>query len=795
VDVTQTAARPAAAEPLPPRLRRVVAGGCALGGIAAVGSLAIAVQGPAPSLWAVALGLFAVLAGRLVKIPVRLGERRVLVPCYAEAAIVLTLLLLPAAWCPLVIGAAIAIAQIPRRVPWWRGAYNTSAFVTPAAAMAIAYTATRALVPGQAGLAIGLVVGCLALTVLNLTAVTTVVAAAHGEPTIPTLLQDLPQELTGSTVQGAVCALIALAWLHGQYVGAALVPVLGVILLLRIVQGLREATQTDALERLDRAGRPIPSLDVEFVRRELVGRAEELFGVKAEIELPDEPQSDRSLSSPVRRGSVVERALVGQDGAVLATLRLTFPRAPQLGSAEEHALNAYLATAAASLQQCRSFADQARAARTDALTGIGNRLALQEQLASRQPGEAVAVLLFDLDHFKQVNDTLGHRAGDELLREIATRLSAVTRPDDLAIRLGGDEFIVVIGGLISDPHRIAAEAARRLLALLNEPVLLDGVAVPVEASVGIALVPEHGTDVAEILRCADRAMYSAKRTGNTAAVYRPSYDPTAEGLELLGQVQDAIRTGQFDVHYQPRIQLSTGRVSGGEALVRWRHPERGMLPPNQFIPALEQSTLILPLTLEVLDQAVSQAARWRALTGRHIPVAVNISPRCLLHPELAGDILNVLATYGVPSRDLTLEITETIALTDLDVVDTLLTQLRDAGVQLSVDDFGTGYSSMSFLRKVQVDEVKIDRQFVTGSTTSAADRAIVASTIALAHGLGAIIVAEGIETVDELDLLTELGADHAQGYHFSPAVDREAFVRLLEPGLFRPRTVLADATD
>jgi len=303
--------------------------------------------------------------------------------------------------------------------------------------------------------------------------------------------------------------------------------------------------------------------------------------------------------------------------------------------------------------------------------------------------------------------------------------------------------------------------------------------------------------VEALLRCADVAMYRAKLKRNAAVAYDPDIDPAgAERMHLVADVHAALAADQLRVHYQPVIDLHTGHTTGAEALVRWDHPERGLLPPGRFVPAVERTALIVPLTMAVLDIAVRDAAAWPEVDGRELTLSVNLSPRCLLARNVPDSVVRILAKHGLPARRLTLEITETLAMSDLEVVEEVLTRLRDLGVQLSVDDFGTGYSSMSFLRRVAVHEVKVDRTFVAAAPTSYGDAAIVRATIELAHGLGLSVVGEGVETQRQLDLLVASGCDSVQGYLLAKPAPVEQFVaRLTEvhiPVLEAKAAALAD---
>ena len=429
----------------------------------------------------------------------------------------------------------------------------------------------------------------------------------------------------------------------------------------------------------------------------------------------------------------------------------------------------------------------------DSLTGLLNRPGLLHALHGRlrrsadpalPAGAPVPTVFFvDLDGFKAVNDGLGHSSGDELLQVVAGRLRDAARAGADVARLAGDEFVV----LDDVPLAAAGAVAARLLDVLAEPVVLQGVEVVVAASVGscAADVPTAGPspddDVAaaadQLLRRADTAMYRAKAqgSGRWEAHVPGSADPAIDRLLLLEQLRGALRDGELRVHYQPRLHLPTGTVSGVEALVRWQHPTRGLLQPGEFIDAAEESGVIRELGAWVLTEAVEQAVRWDADgTAPGLQVAVNVSARQLADTDLVGRVAAVLARAGLPSSRLVLEITETALMHDPEAALRTLQELRSLGVLLAVDDFGTGYSSFTYLKQFPVDELKIDRSFVAGMTTDPGDRAIVASCVHLAHAMGLVAVAEGVESAAERDALRELGCDQAQGYLFSRPLPAEA---------------------
>jgi diguanylate cyclase len=426
-------------------------------------------------------------------------------------------------------------------------------------------------------------------------------------------------------------------------------------------------------------------------------------------------------------------------------------------------------------RRCRRKAEErlAHLAYHDALTDLPNRMLLndrltQAMLAFQRTAEPIALMVIDLDRFKTVNDSLGHHAGDRMLQEVAARLRAFVRESDTVARLGGDEFAVM---LLNTDAQQAMAMGRKLLNRLNEPhVILDRPCV-LSASIGIATFPEHGTAADAMLQKADIAMYVAKSGGLGVAVYAPDRDRQAHRrLALTTELRDAIERDQFVCHYQPIVSLQTHEVIRIEALARWWHPTQGLLGPEEFIHLAEQTGLIEPLTMLLIDKVLTEWAAPGALLP--IPIAVNLSARHLRDPDLPERVAEALERHGAAPSGLALEITENSIMSDPERSIACLLRLREMGISVAVDDFGTGYSSLSYLRDLPVDELKIDRLFVSG--LRATDAAIVRSTIELAHNLGLKIVAEGVESVAVCDRLRALGCDAAQGTFFAPPDAAEA---------------------
>jgi diguanylate cyclase (GGDEF)-like protein len=438
--------------------------------------------------------------------------------------------------------------------------------------------------------------------------------------------------------------------------------------------------------------------------------------------------------------------------------------------------------ASASRRLRRQAEENDRLARYDQLTGLPNRTLFSELLAGAldrrvQEGE-VAVLLLDLDGFKQINDTLGHVAGDLVLIEVARRLRVSLDPEFAIARLGNDEYAVLLPQLKGRTD--ALETAARVRSTMEDPVALDGVAVNVEASIGIALAPDHASEAETLLRRADMALAHARSYRSVVEVYSPEHEhfDTAR-LKLLGQVRPALERKEFVLFYQPKIDLVSGQVTSVEALLRWHHPQRGMLAPLEFMPVIEQTALIGDVTRYVIDQALIQLAVWQR-AGLELGMSVNLSA-CNLHdPTLPAHIESLLRAHATPDGALTVEVTESAAMADIDRALRVLNALRGLDVGVSIDDFGSGHASIAYLTRLPATELKIDRSLITNICESPRDEAIARTTIDLARHLDLCVVAEGIETTEVAERLVQIGCDTGQGYLISRPLPAGEFVEWLE---------------
>jgi len=420
----------------------------------------------------------------------------------------------------------------------------------------------------------------------------------------------------------------------------------------------------------------------------------------------------------------------------------------------------------------------------DTLTGLANRSLLQDRLqqallTTARSEQRIAVAFVDLDRFKFINDRLGHHMGDDLLKSVATRLKACVRECDTVARLGGDEFVLLINGH-TGPDSVR-QMMERILASISQPWVIEQGEFHVSCSIGVALHPEDGDDALTLLKHADSAMYRAKESGrnNVQLFPRELNAVMAERIELETHLRRALERNQFILRYQPRVNLVTGQVVGAEALLRWRIPERGTIPPRRFIGLAEETGLIVPIGKWVLEAACAQNKAWQDAGLPPIVVSVNVSPRQFRHESLVETVAGALRSSGLDARYLELELTESMVMHDAPQLVAMLDDLKRLGVQISVDDFGTGYSSLSYLKRFPVDRLKVDRSFVVHMTSDADDATIVRAIIALGHNLGIKVVAEGVETDKQARALRAYQCDEAQGFLFARAISARDLQRML----------------
>ncbi|WP_450091430.1 putative bifunctional diguanylate cyclase/phosphodiesterase [Plantactinospora soyae] len=792
---------------------------------------------PLPPLARLGIATAVVAVAQLFRLRFRVGAGIVSVT-WGEAAFIIGLALVPPGWLPAaaLVGAGLAWALM-------------TIFVDQRSALDVVHT-TAALATGVA-LATAATLG--ALVALGASA-TDVLSAPVGTALTPQLIAalatgSLTYLLTTTGVAGLTLSLkhavplgpALLRALQGKLlmfvgnvlVGLAVVAVvehdLRWLLLLPPVLWLLQQTYSHRLRADDerRAWRALAEatgalnqLDEHGVATAGVTGPLSLFGAeRVEVDVPrGDGRWRRYRGEPGR--PVVHRDLIGTDrpesgertdqelvrslmvGTVqVGELRVRLPRAIPPQQREHDALSAFGDALAAALHDAATHrelrlvtARSSYEAVHDALTNLINRAALLSKgdVALHQLGHdhPVALLLLDINHFKEVNDTLGHAAGDELLQATADRLDILVRPGELLGRLGGDEFALLIPSpaVLSEPGTGAERSpmpnvlrrAREIVELLATPIEVAGVRMSVEVSVGVVVAGAGTADMTELLRRADIAMYQAKQGGGSVASYDSARDAAStDKLALLAELREALDVDdQLELALQPAVDLCTGEPTGVEALIRWRHPRRGRLNPVDFVRTIEGSELLGAFTRYVVDKALGVAADW-ARHGLDVPISINLSARSLLDPRLPAEVAESLRRHQVPARRLVLEITETVVMSELEVIDEVLSALRAMGVQRAVDDFGTGFSSLTFLTRISVDELKVDRSFVMRMADSPEAAAIVRTTVDLGRELGLRVVAEGVETADQRAALAELGCTAAQGYHFFRPMPSDKIVAVL----------------
>jgi diguanylate cyclase (GGDEF)-like protein len=790
---------------------------------AVVGGIIIDPRTPSVDLPRLCIAAAVTAVALIARVRVRVSGGRYVSLAWGEAALIVVLFLVPAGWVPLamLVGAAIAMLVLQTfdesRTPM-RMLFNAASLTV---AGTVATVVAQLIHPPRQAAFGPRVATALVLAAVVYSLITMVLLAGSLGVTSGTGLL----RLVGSTLSGKIYMIVGnvtLGLIVIVMVDAdvwwllALPPVLWLLhqaYAYRMrADGERHgwrlfATATQALNRLDEydavcaaipgAARLFYADTVEVTIRRPDGSVQQYHGGADDGPVQPGPVADPapSVTADVADRVAARSLLVGE--ADVGELRLIFARPVRLTRREGMQLSAFCDALAAALHDAAAHQQlQVLSARSDhealhdLLTAIGNRSALlshgRATLAALRPEAPVALLLLDIDRFKEVNDTLGHAAGDDLLRVTAERLSAACRPGEMVARMGGDEFALLLTALpLADGDeaaaiRFAELRARQLADLLAAPTQVAGVRLAVEASVGVAVAQAGGCDVNELLRRAEMAMYQAKQANGGIACYDSAGDASStDRLALLADLREALGApDQLALALQPVIDLATGWPTGVEALVRWRHPRRGDLKPADFIDVVETSELVTPFSLYVIDRALSLAAQW-AGQGLTLPISVNLSPRALLDSGLPGMIDELLHRHGVPANRLILEITETVVVPESHVVATVLASLRSMGVQLAVDDFGTGYSSLTFLTQVRVDEVKVDRSFVAKMAESPEATAIVQTIVELARQLHLRVVAEGVETAEQRQALAKLGCDSAQGYHFFRPMPAEKIVGVL----------------
>ncbi len=802
----------------PRRLRLLVGGTVGAALVATATAIWHALHQPALSPAVLMLLLVAVPLSERALLHVRFGGQQYSFT-WGEACLLLGFVLATPSWFVLLAGPLVFMVHLSAGRSLLKASFNAACFVVASASAALLLAALDQppyrLATVREGAALVLAVTLFSVVSAVLTAS---VVAVSSKTSARSVLADsgrMSLVVWAGNVGGAG-AVLALAE-RGTVLLWALPP-----LLLAVGGGyrayLRATTEREAWQQLEASTRELNRLDEHEIALAALTRARLMFRtpdvsllLDAHGELPvrayllDHQGNLVRCSGPVERhgyaatlvteathGKVmgVAAPLLGPTGS-LGSLELTFGAPVALTRRERQVLSTFSHAVSTTLLNAYLYEDmraeaarQAHQASHDPLTGLANRSLLATRTASALAASdrVTGLLLLDLDHFKEINDTLGHAAGDVLLQEVAARLRASVGEGALVARLGGDEFAILLTGL--DRPEEAEPVAARVLATLAQPVEFEGLHLSVEASLGIACHPMDAGTAEELFRRCDVAMYQAKNERGSWLRYDPLRDDSSvQRLALVGELRAAL-ADQLVVHFQPQVDLATGDVLGAEALVRWQHPVRGLLQPVSFIGVAEQSGLVRPFTLRILELAVEECATWQT-PGRELSVAVNLSARSLLDRQLPDDVAAALARHNLPPHCLVLEITENTATSELEVVEEVLGRLRRLGVEISVDDFGTGFSSLAFLQRTAVHELKVDRSFVSGMLVNDNDLALVRATVSLAHSLGARAVAEGVESQALQVALASMGCDVAQGYHLGRPMPAEQ-LRALLPGAPAP---------
>jgi diguanylate cyclase (GGDEF)-like protein len=831
---TSTASASSASPTSALRLRLLLTFVIGSGALVVVTRIAHVVTGPPPPLWRLAAAATLFYLGERAMFHLRFGQDQQSFN-WLETATVVGLVILPSPWLSLMAATGACLVHAWRRRPPVKIAFNTLSCAT---GVFLARTVTR-VVLGGAALAplhprtwLALTAGSFALFLWNGITVSLAVAYSQGlrfrdVQTRGFILNVLVW--MGNTALG----LLVVAMATAEIALLALLPVLLLLLTLAYRSYIQAIYERDTWEVLQSASRELLQVEEDELVEVVLDRSASLFDADlVEVHLFDGEDGaagrsamqvaggptkwrigapaasspvdvwDRVLSERepfVLSGGDAAGAVNGQQyasfavaplmiqGSCVGALRLGFSSARTFTRRQRQVFATFSNNVSSAIHNARLFADSRRVALHDPLTGLPNRVLLLDRLAqalerNRRRGGRVAVLFLDLDRFKVVNDSLGHDVGDRLLIATAQRMTAALRPGDTATRFGGDEFVVVCEEIESEQE--AVDIADRLATALLEPFDLGDREMFVTVSVGVAVSSADDDQPNSLIRDADAAMYLAKSRGRARVEVFDSQlrEDAIERLDTENDLRRAIDRGELCVFYQPVIDVDSGTVSGCEALVRWQHPQRGLILPAAFIPLAEETGLIGRLTQCVLEQACQQLREWRA--GGHLPdtfaVAVNLSAREVAEPGLVETIAESIARNGIDARQLCLEITETALLHDIDAALAALGRLRRLGVRIALDDFGTGYSSLSYLRRLPVDVLKIDRSFIGRLGYDVKDRAVVAGMIDLAHALNLSVIAEGVETHVQLAELAQLGCDAAQGWYFSaskPAVEVREMMR------------------
>ncbi|MEV6342032.1 bifunctional diguanylate cyclase/phosphodiesterase [Actinoplanes sp. NPDC051851] len=772
---------------------------------------------PAPPVIVLTVLCLAMIAAYRLRISVRVRSSLDSL-AWDEIPVLVGLALVPAPWVLLCSITAITGLKI-----WARAGTLKTAFAAGKAALTSAAAAAVFLVSGVEPVLTDPDVP--AITVVAALAVFTLVDQMAFLPVLATdtrtsIMQAARRHWIGKVIGflGQLAASLLVLWVLSTDANVLLLlvaPLVVACMHLWQSRSARTREERESWQRLAKATDELNAVDLTQVLHSAATRAAQIFSaVEAAIDL-HAANAGRTVRATEKRilfdGRLIAAPmppdettvdLVAHDGGVrVGLLRLRFGGAVKLTEVEQYKLRTFASAVCTAIRNALAYAELARiaeenayAAAHDPLTGLANRRRLYDRataLCSDAGSDGlVALLLIDLNHFKEVNDTLGHAAGDDVLREVARRLSKAATPGDLVARLGGDEFAVLLTGLPTPA--LAGHRAAGMLGALEPGIEVEGMTLTVEAAGGIALAAGTGS-VEELMRRADIAMYQAKRAGEPTMLYAHARDTAdVERLLLPGELRRAVSEHEFTVDFQPIVDLGSGEVVSAEALTRWHHPEQGSVDPMRFLESVERSGQLPAFVDAVLEQSLRAMQAWRE-GGFDLPVAVNVSPRSLLDPGFPRAVLARLEQHGVPAHRLVLELTETLTISQVDVVERTLAELRNAGVRLAIDDFGTGVSSLSVLSRIPVHQLKIDREFVAAVETSAEAAAVVRTTVDLARNLHLTVVAEGVESEPQRRALWELGCVAGQGHLFARPHSAVRLLSTLQRGSGGRPGVLATA--
>jgi diguanylate cyclase len=801
-----------------PRLVMLVAGLAGLGALCVLGAGVVAWSEPTPAFWRWALVVVLPIVGDVAAVGIRRGASRHGYG-WRESAFVLGLVLVPPADLVLAMTTGITIAALARRASTPKLVFNAAVVAIETVVGCAIVESTHVYSPGLVWsrvftlhTVVLLAVASLAVHVVSTALTSVAVATERGRPVLLSVRDDLRVALVMwvRNLGAALLIIASLSW-SAWFTVLLLCALLGVQALSTDRTAIRE--ERFAWHRLQVAIDELRDVELDQLIREATTavatmmradaaeiQLDEATGHGTTVRASDIEDAHALAQDEHRHGHSMDIELTTREGRI-GELRLLFAAPVAFNATETDCLNAFanaLAVALANAFKFDSIREDAkqriRAAYSDPVTGVGNLMMLEEQareaLAELHPSSLVAVAVIGLSRFAEVNDLLGAHAADEMLRAVADRLTSVVRRCDVVARLHGAEYVLLLRELPSAAAGVSqAELAVRSL---GTAITADGLDLTVDAHTGVACAPVDGDNLDDLIRRARLAMYQSRADDVPVYRYEAELEPPALAqLELLRDLRDALESKQLLLHYQPKFSLRGGMPVAAEALVRWLHPERGLIPPAEFIPLLERVGLVGDLTRYVLEAAIEECAAWNSM-GLDLSIAVNLSARNLLDEDLPRFVFECLARNGLPAERLICEITETAVFSRSPIAASILDQLRGAGISLSLDDFCTGYSSLSLLRERAIDEIKIDRSFVSDLGIGGRTTHIVTALIELAHRCDIVVTAEGIETLEQQQLLTTLGCDHGQGYLLARPMTatsvRAFFLEAMRTTPVRPRS-------